>query len=223
MSALWFAVAGAGLGLTVTLPAVRWMARGGHRLPDERELRPPPLRWTIPLGIAAPALVGAAWAGRPALAVLYCLAAALLIVLATIDADVHRLPDRWTKPAWVIVPPALLVLTLAENTGLSPWWRALASGVGLGVFYLVLVLLGGGNGMGLGDAKLAPTLGALLGFLSVEHVLAATLVTVVTGGVHALVQVLLRRRDRKSHMAFGPFMVAGTVLVIGAPALTLLR
>ena len=47
---------------------------------------------------------------------------------------------------------------------IDAWVRALLAGVTLYAFYLLLVLIGGGAGMGLGDAKLAVSLGMLLGF-----------------------------------------------------------
>ena len=149
----------------------------------------------------------------------YAALAAALVVLVAIDLDVHRLPNAWTYRLLVITPLTLGALALLERD-LGAWLRALTAALAVGLLYLVLVIVGGGTGMGLGDLKLAPTLGMLLGFLSWTHVVLGTTAGFVLGGVVAAF-LLVRGGDRTSHLAFGPWMVAGTVLVAALPMLGL--
>ena len=140
----------------------------------------------------------------------------LLLVLCAVDLDVHRLPDALTGPTFLIALTGLTGVAVVEGDWLS-WRRALLAALVLGALYLVLVLIGGGSGMGVGDAKLAPSLGLLLGHLTWGAVLVATMATFLLGGVAALWLVLARGASRSTHLAFGPAMVAGTLGALVLP------
>ncbi|HPB72509.1 MAG TPA: A24 family peptidase [Phycicoccus sp.] len=213
----WVALAlGAALGAAPVVALRGWLAGAAYRYADELDRPRRRTGWLMPAATGTGAALAGAWAPRPWVAVVYAACAGPLVILAAIDADVQRLPNQWTKPSWIVVPVALLGVAVAEGNGLQPWWRALVAGVALGMAYLALALLGGASGIGAGDVKLAPSLGALLGFLSVTHVLASVVVTFLVGGVAALV-LLLRGRGRKARFAFGPFMILGAVLVLAGP------
>lgn len=210
--------AGATTAAIVVTPIVPWLRRAGYRYADEQGPGPR-TGWCVPVGVGAGAAVAAAHPEAPLLALVYAASAAVLTILSVIDLDVRRLPDRWTKPLWVLTPAALLAVALVEGPGLDAWWRSLACGAGVGALFLALALLGGGAGMGLGDAKLAPTIGALLGFQSVTHAVVGVAAIFVLGGVAA--GVLLLRGRRRSHLfAYGPYLAAGTVLVMAAPIMS---
>ena len=81
----------------------------------------------------------------------------------------------------------------------------------------VALIIGGGSGMGVGDAKLAPSLGLLLGHLTWGAVLVATMATFLLGGLAALWLVLARGASRSTHLAFGPAMVAGPLGALVLP------
>ncbi|MEE1619933.1 prepilin peptidase [Zafaria sp. Z1313] len=132
--------------------------------------------------------------------------------LAWIDARTHLLPNRIVLP-WY--PAALL--TLGGAAAFAGDWGALlrlvAAGTALFAFYLALHLVKR-SGMGLGDVKLAGVLGLYLGYLGWEHLVLATLLTFVLGGIGALVLIAARRATRSSAIPFGPFMVIGTALAL---------
>ncbi|MGL4176582.1 MAG: hypothetical protein ACRCSN_10930, partial [Dermatophilaceae bacterium] len=56
-----------------------------------------------------------------------------------------------------------------------------------------------------------------LGPLSWAHVVVATVVAFGTAGVHGLWLVLARGANRRTHLAFGPHLVLGTLVVAGVP------
>ncbi|MEV4927081.1 prepilin peptidase [Streptomyces roseoverticillatus] len=87
--------------------------------------------------------------------------------------------------------------------------RALAAAVALGAGYLVLAFAG----MGMGDVKLAPAAGALLGWHSWSAVITGTFTGFLLGAVAAVTLVVTGRAHRKEQAAFGPFLLAGTLSV----------
>lgn len=211
---------GSVLGLLIagvpTAALAPWVGRAAYRYDDEWDEPARRPRWLVPVAALAGALVGAAWASRPALMVLYAVCCSGLAVLSAIDLDVHRLPDRFTKPALVLVPVALAVVALVEGAGVGTWARSLAVGLGVGVVFFVLALVGGGSGLGMGDVKLSPSIGALMGYLSPAIAAGWVVLTFVLGGLAAL-SLLLAGRGRKSQFAFGPSMALAAVLVWGMP------
>lgn len=215
------ALPGALVGLAVGVVLARWLARRGYRYDDEQHLPARSLSWVVAAVTLATALVAAGQLpDRPALGVLLLVSVPFLVALSAIDLDTHRLPDRLVKPAIV-----LAVLALAGVATVEERWDPVVSGVlagaVLGGFYLANVVLGElvgtVSGMGLGDAKLAVVLGLLLGPLSWAHVLIATVLAFVTAGVHALWLVMVRGGTRSTHLAFGPHMVLGTLVVLALP------
>ncbi|WEV77362.1 prepilin peptidase [Janibacter cremeus] len=212
----WVGVA-ALLGGAVGLWCARWLRSQAYRYEDEVDLPTRRVGWVVLACVLLPALLVLARPDQPLLVTVQSVAAIALVVLGAIDIDVFRLPDMITYPLAAGVVVGLLGAALVADD-VDAWVRALISGLALGGFYLVLVLVGGGAGMGLGDAKLAPSLGMLLGHLSWAHVLLGTLSSFLLAGVAAAYLVVFTGAGRKSHLAFGPYLVAGTLLVLVAPA-----
>mgnify|MGYP001340671321 CR=1 FL=1 len=216
MGSLAIGAAVAALAFLVAWRALPWLRSGRHRYADEADRAARRHTWVLWAVPVVAFLVGAAWSDQPVHAVVFAAFAVFLILISAIDLDVQRLPDRWTKPAMVAAPVATAVLAGLDRE-LDSWVRSLLAALALGTVYVVLVLLGGGSGMGLGDAKLAPSIGAVLGYLSWAHVIAATLAAILLAGLVAAFLLLTRRAGRKSHFAFGPAMAAGAILVLAAP------
>ncbi|MGI5262354.1 prepilin peptidase [Streptomyces angustmyceticus] len=132
------------------------------------------------------------------------LGAALLLV----DSAVQRLPDALTAPA-AVGTLALLARAAAEGEpGSLP--RAVAVAVAAGALFTAFAL----GSMGLGDAKLAVSLGALLGWRSWQAAWAGLVLAFTFGAVFAVVLLVVQRRSRKSTLAFGPALIIGTLAVL---------
>lgn len=204
-------VAGAGLGALTG----RSLAEAGYRIESD-DAGAPPRHWWWPavvLGLLW-ALVGwrigdlAGWAALPA----YLLFAWLAVGLVWIDADVHRLPDGLVLPAY----PALLVLVVVATAGLGDWGalvRALACMAGTYALYFVLAFLSPSS-LGFGDVKLSGLIGLVLGWIGVGHALVALLAGFVVGGLIAVVMLVGQRVGLRSHIAFGPSMLAGAFVAL---------
>ncbi|MCQ4046031.1 prepilin peptidase [Streptantibioticus rubrisoli] len=146
---------------------------------------------------------------RPELAV-WLLLVPLCVLLARVDVAVRRLPDVLTVPA--AAGTALLLGAAALFPGhTGSWPRALLGALVLGAGYFVLVLANPG-GMGLGDVKLAPTIGLALGWYGWPVLFVGTFLGFALGGVTGLVLLTARRADRRTAIAFGPFMLLGALL-----------
>ena len=140
---------------------------------------------------------------------------ALLLVaarLVVIDVRTHRLPDRIVLPTLAALLALIAVDALAtHDTG--PLLRAGGGLLGLGGFYLALRLLSR-EGMGGGDVKLAAVIGLLLGWHGWSALAIGAGSAFVLGALHAAVLLAFHRADRRTRIAFGPWMVAGAVLGI---------
>lgn len=146
-------------------------------------------------------------AAAAVVAVTYVGFAVVGVVLIVIDLRSHRLPNRIVVPSIVAATALLLVASLLGGQW-QAFGRALLSAVLLGGFYLVLRLMQPG-GMGGGDMKLAVLVGLLLGWAGWVPLVVGAFAAFVLGAAAALVLIVARRATAASHIAFGPWMIAG--------------
>jgi leader peptidase (prepilin peptidase)/N-methyltransferase len=148
------------------------------------------------------------WAVLPALLYL----AAISIALAIIDIRLKRLPNAIVLPAYPVAVALLATpAVLAGDPGRMV--RAVICGVAMWAFYFVLMMINP-RGMGYGDVKLAGVLGLYLGWFGVGQAVVGTFAAFVLGGVLGLGLILFGRAGRKSHLPFGPFMLAAVWLAL---------
>jgi leader peptidase (prepilin peptidase) / N-methyltransferase len=88
-------------------------------------------------------------------------------------------------------------------------FSTLPSAVLTALFFLFLVLATKGRGMGVGDIKLGFLMGLLLGF---PEILAALFTAFLTGALVGVILILTGKKGLKSKIAFGPFLILGTVI-----------
>lgn len=134
------------------------------------------------------------------------------VILSWIDIRTHRLPNR------IVVPAAAVALLCGGAHSLlgedgDQFLRIVVGGTALFLLYLALSLASGG-GIGGGDVKLAGLIGMMLGWSSWESLLAATLVTFLLGGIAAGITLIVRRGEKRTRIAFGPWMVVGSWIAI---------
>ncbi|MFB7513757.1 prepilin peptidase [Streptomyces sp. NPDC056144] len=230
LAALW----GAAAGLLVPRAAYRlsvaaeepWRDRcpAGHLLvgpargwlggPGRAACATTPAPYTAPLlagltALTCAALAAATGGPRPELAV-WLLGAPFAVLLACVDARVHRLPDGLTLPLAAAVP-LLLGLAALLPYAAGSWPGALLGALALGGSYLLLFLVNPA-GLGFGDVKLALPLGAALGWYGWGVLFAGAFAGFLLGAVYGFGLVALRRAGRSSAIPFGPFMLVGGLL-----------
>ena len=203
------ALAGAGLGGLTG----RALATGGYRIESDQAGELPRHWWWPAVALGALwALLGwrigdlGGWAALPA----FLYFGWLTVGLVWIDADVHRLPDGLVLPSY----PALLALVVVATAGTGDWRglvRALACMAALFALYLVMALISPSS-LGIGDVKLSGLIGLVVGWLGVGQAVVALMAGFLVGGLIGLVMLVGRRVGLRSHIAFGPSMLAGALV-----------
>ncbi|MEO7446688.1 MAG: prepilin peptidase [Humibacillus sp.] len=214
----WFVILVTVGGAAVGEVLRRRLATGGYRLDDETGAPPRLPAAAVPIALALLwGLLGLRFGltAHGALVPAYLGFATVALALAWIDADVHRLPRGLTRPAYPLLVGQLALASLASGDG-AALRRAVVSGVVLWVVYLVLAVVAAllGSGFGLGDVTLAGLVGLATGYVSVTAVLVATFAAFLLSGVYGVARIVLRRGTRKDDIAFGPWMLVGTLLAL---------
>ena len=168
--------------------------------------------------VAAAAAVWAVWASGPGWSTPALLVAAVGgAALGVVDARTHRLPNALLFPT-AATAGGLLVLAAVAGGDLAALLRAAVGAAALGLGYLLLHLLDR-SGLGLGDVKLAVLLGAASAWYGWGTLAAAALLPFLVGGLVAVALLVARRANRRTALAFGPYMLVGAALAISAARL----
>lgn len=165
------------------------------------------------LGLSWWALAGA---DRTSLLPLLLVLASAGLALAMIDIEHHRLPDVIVLPLYPVTVLGLLLSQLIDGEG--HWLNALIGAAIWGLTIGGLWLITAGRGMGMGDAKLAPVLGATLGWLGVAEAGIGLLAAFLLGAIAGVGLIVSGRGQRRSRLAFGPFLLGGALIGVLAGA-----
>ncbi len=136
----------------------------------------------------------------------------IAVPLAFTDIAVHRLPDPLTAAAFT---GTLALLTAAALTGHQPGHlaRAAIGAAALACFYLLLWLIRPGE-MGLGDAKIAASIGLVLGWAGWQALVIGTFAGFAMAAVYGGVLLATHRATRTSQLPLGPFILLGALAAI---------
>jgi prepilin signal peptidase PulO-like enzyme (type II secretory pathway) len=141
------------------------------------------------------------------LAFLFYVASALIIIFVY-DLKHYIIPDKVLFPA--------IIVTFLYRLFESFWIPASAGMTVLAViisagFFFVIWLVSKGKWMGFGDVKLAVLMGLLLGL---PNVLVALFLAFFFGAIIGVILMVLEKKNLKSEIPFGPFLIAGTFLAL---------
>lgn len=142
----------------------------------------------------------------------YCILMAGLVALSWIDLHTKRLPRaiiHWTAALGV---PLLCVAAVAEHEPRRIWMLALGAAIALAVMGAIYAASRGG--MGDGDVRLAPLLGAYLGFLNPGLAPVGLFFGFVAGAIVGVALMAAKKAGRRTAVPFGPFLALGTVVAI---------
>jgi leader peptidase (prepilin peptidase)/N-methyltransferase len=129
----------------------------------------------------------------------------VLIAAFVIDFEHQLIPDNLVYLLFVSTSSVLLIFESAA------FFNHFAAGMLASWFLLLLVFVTRGRGMGLGDVKLALPLGMLLGW---PGALVWLFLSFLTGGLFAILLLVLRKASFGKKIAFGPFLILGFVLAL---------
>jgi len=123
--------------------------------------------------------------------------ASVLIIITMIDIDTMEIYDRFH----VVI--MLLALAYIPVSGLPLFDRIIGFFI-ISVPFLIIALIT--NGLGGGDIKLIAAAGLLLGYRST---LVTFIIASIFGGMIAIMLILTKQQNRKSLIAFGPYLCVG--------------
>lgn len=173
---------------------------------------PPPL---LPELLCAAGFTLSGWIGGGALRVAsLCWLVAFGLAAVLVDTAFHRLPDLLTWPCLAGVLALSCGQALALGSAPAALRTVLAS-AGMAVFFLVLAAT---FNVGLADAKLAASLGAALGYATWNAVIVGAAAGLCLAGLQAAASIATRRSSATDHLALGPPLLAGTLLVLATAA-----
>lgn len=134
----------------------------------------------------------------------FCLFTSLLIVIGFIDFETKYVYNS-TVVFGVIAGVGFAALEWVETKAI-PWNYIVGAFIGFGVIYLIVVLT---RGMGEGDIDIALICGL---FLGVKGILVTLFLAIVLGGIVAGIILILKLKDRKAEIAFGPYLAIGAII-----------
>jgi prepilin signal peptidase PulO-like enzyme (type II secretory pathway) len=146
-----------------------------------------------------------------ALFTLWLLSLIGLIALLVYDLKWHLLPNHYIFPLYAVgLVYALINILSAGNHSKALLNEVLAVIVGGGIFY-ALFQISQGKWIGGGDVKL----GYLLGLIAGTPGRSALLIFIASllGSVFGILSILVLKNDRKSNIAFGPYLIIAAVIV----------
>jgi leader peptidase (prepilin peptidase)/N-methyltransferase len=131
---------------------------------------------------------------------------AVLAVIAFIDIDTQYIP-----PELNIILAVLGVISIWTLPGVSVWERIIgAFCISVPLIIIVLFIPGGFGG---GDIKLMAAAGIVLGW---KGNVFAFFIAALLGGVYGIYLLVTKKKGRKEHFAFGPFLSIGIAVSLYA-------
>lgn len=141
----------------------------------------------------------------------YMLLAAGLTVIARIDCEEKRIPNRILAVLlcirivllvceWLTFPKLGFALLISAGLGML---------IGGGIFLVAYLILRGGVGMG--DIKLFIVIGSYVGAGSI---MAVIFWTAISSAVYSIVMLICKKIKLKEEIPFAPFILIGTIVTM---------
>lgn len=123
------------------------------------------------------------------------------LTISIIDIKIGIIPD-------VLLLPAIGISFL--RLFITGQWSFLITAFLTSLFFFFLFFITRGKGLGFGDVKLGFLIGLVLGWR--QRVLVAVFLAFLTGALVGVMLIILGKKERKSAIAFGPFLLGGMLI-----------
>ncbi len=157
----------------------------------------------------------------PYLHLVHIVIASIFVVVLLSDIRYQIIPDEmqialaamalWRFFLLGIDPQMSFFQNIMSVSFLSELGIRVVAGVAVMIPLLVIYLLTKGKGMGFGDVKFAFNMGLLLGIWPGAL---ALYISFMIGGIVGIIFLLMKKGGLKSKIAFGPFLVIATYIVL---------
>ena len=160
--------------------------------------------------------------GAMPMAYIYMILMSMLVVALVIDFKMQLIPDT----VQVVIFVLGIITTVMDYTN----WLGHLIGMALsGVIFCLIALFSKivfrKEGMGMGDIKLMTGLGLIFGikslptgfidfFSQAEIILTITVIAFFLAAIVAIVLIITKKTEKSQYMAFGPYIVIATILII---------
>jgi leader peptidase (prepilin peptidase)/N-methyltransferase len=134
-----------------------------------------------------------------------------LVVIFVYDLKSYIIPDKVVLPAIALALAYNLFSVMIGDFTWQVFWGRILAGFWPALGFFLLFFVSQGKWMGFGDVKLAFLMGLVLGPVKV---IVALYLAFILGGIISLVLVISRKKNMKSEIPFGPFLVTGTFLAM---------
>lgn len=134
----------------------------------------------------------------------FAIFSSLMIVIGFIDFETKYV-YRSTVIFGVVSGIGFMIADWVVNKQI-PWTNIIGAAIGFGIIYLIVAFTGG---MGEGDIDIALICGL---FLGIKGVIVALFLAFTTGGIVAIGILILKLKDRKAEIAFGPYLAIGGII-----------
>lgn len=138
--------------------------------------------------------------------VFYSLLTSLLIVISFIDLKCKYIYSSTIILGVVLASIYILIGLYTKDTSIAN--NILGGVIGYLIIYLIVIIT---NGMGQGDAEIAGICGL---FIGIKGILVSLFIAIVLGGLIASIILLFKLKEKKSEIAFGPYIAIGAIMYI---------
>ncbi len=132
--------------------------------------------------------------------------ASLMIVIGFIDFETKYVFN--STVIFGVVSGIIFLIAEWIITKNIPWTNLAGAAIGFGVIWTIVALTGG---MGEGDIDIALICGL---FVGIKGIIVTLFLAFVLGGVVALFIMILKLKDRKEEMAFGPYLAISGIIAM---------
>ncbi len=126
----------------------------------------------------------------------------LFLVIFVIDLKHQIIPDSML----LLLLFVFIIVGIAFPT--PDRFLHVVAGLGAGAFFFLLWLITRGKGLGFGDVKLVVLIGLFLGYPGTVF---ALYIAFLTGAIAGVILMITKHAKMKSRIAFGPFLLLGTL------------
>jgi len=142
--------------------------------------------------------------GWSVLTVISFSAGCILLTVALIDADTQEIPDV------LVIALSVIAVCSAVFTRDIPLLHRIVGIFAVSVPMLLINLIRK-TSFGGGDIKLCASGGFLLGW---QHMLTGGFLALLAGGAFGVFLLVSKKKERRDHFAFGPFLAAGMYVAL---------
>lgn len=135
-------------------------------------------------------------------AVIFFVTSCILLTVAYIDWDTMEIPDGLILS--LLVPGVCAVFLIPDISIISRLIGLFVISVPMFIMNLII-----SDSFGGGDIKLCFFAGFLLGW---QNMIVAAFIALVLGGIYGIYLLLTKKKGKKDHFAFGPFLSIGLII-----------